>query len=79
MLCLLSFVNSYCTLTIIRPLFFYNYRPIVEHVNEQVCEYHDLWDPLLDGPGYHWAYVLKRPDSTQLTKTRRTLLKRENI
>ena len=35
----------------------------------QGCEYHDLWDPVLDGPRAHWAYVMKRPDFIRLTRT----------
>ena len=37
------------------------------------CEYHDLWDPVLDWLGAHRACVIKRRDSTHLNKIRRTL------
>ena len=39
-------------------------------------KYHDLWNPVLNGPG---ACVVKRPDSISLTKTKRTFLRRENL
>ena len=43
------------------------------------CEYHDLLDPILDGPGALRACVVKRPYSTHLIKTKQTLLRRENL
>ena len=47
------------------------------HPQGKVCEYHDLCDPLLGlGP---LGLCGEMVDSTHLTKTRWTLLRRENL